>query len=179
MSDLKIPKVEIGPDATNQNCRRIHVDGAQWCKVYGFDQAQVEERANHIADSLRANPNLLSLDDRELNAIREWRWGNLTKLGLVNYLRRAGYRSEVAIERATRIAEQFPQRQQFPIENPFADALELEFTDEANRIEATVDQYKPGEPKGFIKGQAKAFRDAASMVRVAAYERPRVEGVRG
>lgn len=177
MSDLKTPKVEIGPDANNENCRRIHVNGAQWCKVYGFDQAQVEERAKHIADSLRANPNLLSLDDRELNAIREWQWGNLTKLGLVNHLARAGYRSEVAIERAKRISEQFPQRPQHPIENPFADSVEQELCAEANRMEATLDQYKRGEPRGFIKGQIQAYRNAASMVRVAAYERPRITGV--
>ncbi len=58
-----------------------------------------------------------------------------------------------------------------------ADALELELRDEADRLEATLDQYKPGEPQGFIKGIVKGLRDAASRVHVHAYEKPQVDRV--
>lgn len=45
--------VEIGPDARNINCRRVHVDGAQWCKVYGFSEDEAEHKARIIAAALR------------------------------------------------------------------------------------------------------------------------------
>jgi hypothetical protein len=48
-----ITEVRVGPDATNANCRRVIVNGAQWCKVYGMDGASVEARAEIIADALR------------------------------------------------------------------------------------------------------------------------------
>jgi len=55
-------KVTVGPDASNPNNRRIVVDGSQWCKVYGFNQEQVEERAQIIADLLVGEP---SVEDGE------------------------------------------------------------------------------------------------------------------
>lgn len=47
--------VTIVSDENNPNNRRILVDGAQWMKVYGFDQEQVEERAQLIASLLSSD----------------------------------------------------------------------------------------------------------------------------
>lgn len=41
-----------GPDATEPNNRRLHVDGEQWAKVYGFTPEQSLARANIICRAL-------------------------------------------------------------------------------------------------------------------------------
>lgn len=41
-----------------------------------------------------------SLADAETRIMQEYRWGNLTPLGVANHLRRAGFRSEVAVAKA-------------------------------------------------------------------------------
>ncbi|MFN7611460.1 MAG: hypothetical protein ACK5QX_11085 [bacterium] len=49
MSDLR---VTFGPDAANENNRRMFVDGSQWAKVYGWDKASVEARCDTLAQAL-------------------------------------------------------------------------------------------------------------------------------
>lgn len=49
-------KVTIGPDAANTYNRRVHVDGSQWCKVYGWDSESAQARAETIAALLAASP---------------------------------------------------------------------------------------------------------------------------
>lgn len=41
-----------------------------------------------------------TLKDAEARIMQEYRWGNLTKLGVANHLRRAGFRLEVAQQKA-------------------------------------------------------------------------------
>lgn len=52
-------KVTVGPDAQNPNNRRLFVNGHQWAKVYGWDNASVEARCKILSDAL---------DDFEENA---------------------------------------------------------------------------------------------------------------
>lgn len=49
-------EVQITTDAGNRNNRRIHVGGAQWCKVYGWNPTDAELKAKTIADALLAAP---------------------------------------------------------------------------------------------------------------------------
>lgn len=59
-----------------------------------------------------------------------------------------------------------------------ADALELELRDEADLLEATLDQYKrDSDALPFVKGIIKGLRDAASRVHVHAYEKPQVDRI--
>lgn len=48
-------KVEITPDAKNTNCRRIHLNGSQLCKVYGWSSNEAQEKAEMIACALEAS----------------------------------------------------------------------------------------------------------------------------
>lgn len=45
-----------------------------------------------------------TLAEREARVMQHWRWGNLTKLGVANFLRREGFRSEYAVEKANALA---------------------------------------------------------------------------
>jgi hypothetical protein len=51
----------------------------------------------------QAFPDAAEREDAFNRTWQEWRWGNLTKLGVANFLRRAGFRMEYAI----RVAEQW------------------------------------------------------------------------
>jgi hypothetical protein len=46
-----------------------------------------------------------SVAQAEERIMQEWRWGNLTKLGVASHLTRAGFRQQVAIEKASALAE--------------------------------------------------------------------------
>lgn len=42
----------IIPDESNPNCLRVYIDGAQWCKVYGFTREDAQLRADKIISAL-------------------------------------------------------------------------------------------------------------------------------
>ena len=43
----------ITDDETNPNCLRIHVNGGQWCKVYGWDTKEAQYKADKIKYALK------------------------------------------------------------------------------------------------------------------------------
>lgn len=45
----------------------------------------------------------LTLAEREEVVMQDWRWGNLTKLGVANHLRRQGFNLRVATEKANAV----------------------------------------------------------------------------
>lgn len=45
-------KVEVGLSSDTRNCRRIHVNGAQWAKVYGWSEEEAIWRASIIQQAL-------------------------------------------------------------------------------------------------------------------------------
>lgn len=59
--------VKVGPDAANSYNRRLHVNGSQWAKVYGWDEESAQARADIIAAVLvSASP--ASLGGKELGS---------------------------------------------------------------------------------------------------------------
>lgn len=64
------------------------------------------QQAEQVLAALSAPPATggESLTDAEKRIMQEYAWGNLTKLGVVNHLRRAGFRIEVAIDKANALA---------------------------------------------------------------------------
>ncbi|MEQ6332974.1 hypothetical protein [Sphingobium sp. MK2] len=46
-----------------------------------------------------------SLADVETRVLQDWRWGNLTRLGVANHLRRGGFKQEVAIRKANTLPQ--------------------------------------------------------------------------
>jgi hypothetical protein len=59
-------QVKITADATNLNNRRLHINGDQWCKVYGFSPEDAQARAETIAAALSAQPHPLAVDGWKL-----------------------------------------------------------------------------------------------------------------
>jgi hypothetical protein len=49
-----------------------------------------------------------TLAEREAAVMQEWWWGNLTPLGVANHLRRAGFKTEVAVQKANALAPSSP-----------------------------------------------------------------------
>ena len=47
-------KIYVTGDAANRNNRRIHMNGQQLCKVYGWNEREAEEKAELIVAALKA-----------------------------------------------------------------------------------------------------------------------------
>lgn len=54
MSDVLTSRYRIGPDAKNANCRRVHEQGRQICKVYGWSSEEAQALAERIVAALIA-----------------------------------------------------------------------------------------------------------------------------
>ena len=80
------------------------------------DRAETAE--GHLAE-LEAG---VSLHEAEERILQEYRWGNLTKLGVANHLRRAGFKHKVAVDKANALSQ--PEAQATGA-NPYADAIHI------------------------------------------------------
>lgn len=72
-------------------------------KVHPHPHDAAYAKADQII-ALSAGGGEATLAEREASVMQDWRWGNLTKLGVANFLRRAGFKPEIAVEKANALS---------------------------------------------------------------------------